>query len=190
MGLKFELLLAALIVITSAVTMTMKLSEHNLKVPSGNKELEFTDTTFTEVTTQKRIGVSFATHGVRSSGVLRAENVRYYNDTIRELIADHGTYKGMLIYLDGNVQLHQNEGFDYYTEHAHYNKRSEILYVTSPFRAHRGEDVMHGATLRYNSRTKEAYATVVDAVLHTVDANVSMGTNEANATDETNETKE
>ncbi len=181
MGLKFELLLVALIVITSAVTMTMKLSEHNQQHPPQTKELEFTDTTFTEVTTQKRIGVSFATHGVRSNGVLKAEKVRYYNDTIKELLADYGTYIGRMIYLDGNVELHQNEGFEYYTEHAHYDKGSEVLYVTSPFTAYRGKDVMHGTTMRYNSRTKEAYATVVDAVLHTA---------ETNRTNETNETKE
>jgi len=178
MGLKFELLLAALIIVTSVVTMTVKLREHNKGRSSVEKELEFRDTTFTEVTTQKRIGVSFATHGVRVNGVLRAENVRYYNDTIKELIADYGTYKGAMIFLDGNVSLHQNEGFEYYTQHAHYDKNNEILYVTSPFTALRGEDVMHGATLRYNTGTKVAYATAVDAVLHTAENN------------ETNETKE
>ena len=181
MGLKFELLLVALIVITSAVTMTVKLREHNQKGSTQSRELEFVDTTFTEVTTQKRIGVSFATHGVRENGVLKAENVRYYNDTIKELLADHGTYKGMVIYLDGNVSLHQNDGFDYYTQHAYYEKKREVLYVTSPFTAYRGEDVMHGATMRYNSRTKEVYATVVNALFHTA---------ETNTTNENNETKE
>jgi len=178
MGLKFELLLVALIVITSAVTMGLKLKEHNQQRTTLSKELEFTNTTFTEVNTQKRIGVSFATYGVRIDGLLRAKNVRYYNDTIKELLANYGTYKGSMIYLDGNVSLHQNEGFEYYTQHAHYDKAREILYVTSPFTAYRGEDVMHGETMRYNSRTKEAYATVVDAVFHTAENN------------ETNQTKE
>ncbi len=178
MGLKFELLLVVLIVLTSAVTMTTKLHEHNSKTASDSKELEFTDTTFTEVTPQKRVGVSFAAHGVRAGGILKVEHLRYYNDTIKELLADRGTYRENLIYLDGNVSLRQTAGFDYYTQHAYYDKKYEVLYVPSPFTAYRGEDVMHGATLRYNTKSKEAYATMIDAVLHTAETN------------ETNETKE
>ena len=178
MGLKFELLLVILIVVTSAVTMTMRLAEHNRKTPVQGRELEFNQTSFTEVTEAKRIGVSFAAHGVRANGILKVESLLYYNDTIEALTADYGTYRDRVIYLDGNVTLHQNEGFDYYTQHAHYDKEREILYVTSPFTANRGEDVMHGATLRYNSRTKEGYATVVNAVFHTAENNDTNDTKE------------
>ena len=180
MGLKFELLLVALVVLTSAVTMTTKLREHNSAGMVGEKELEFTETTFTEVSAQKRIGVSFAVQGVQYAGVLKAENVRYYNDTIEELTAKRGTYKGAFIYLDGDVLLYQKEGFSYFTQHAYYNKQTQMLYTT-PFVARRGADVMHGKTLRYNTLTKEAYATAVNAELYTIQSDKS---------DETNGTKE
>ena len=167
MGMKLELLLVILIAVTSYVTMTTKLSEQSVGGVEQLKELEFTNTTFTEVTTQKREGVAFATHGVRIGGVLHMDNVRYHNENIKLLLADSGFYRGKRIYLDGNVTVHQKPGHDYYTEHANYDQTSQILYVTAPFVACMDRDVLEGKSLEYRMEQKEAYATSVNAVFYT-----------------------
>jgi len=169
MGLKLELLLVLIIAVTSVMTMTTKLTEQNKIQEVFTKELEFTDTTFTEVTTQKRVGVAYGTHGVREAGVLTIDNLRYHNDTIKLLLANKGTYKGNQIFLDGNVTVHQKPGHDYYTEHAMYDKGKEILYVTSPFIAYLERNVIHGDTLEYHLRTKVAFATDVNATIYTTE---------------------
>ncbi|MCF6207639.1 MAG: hypothetical protein L3J47_12260 [Sulfurovum sp.] len=167
MGLKLELLLVMLIVITSVVTMSTKLTEQNKASEVFTKELEFTNTTFTEVTTQKREGVGFGTHGVREGGVLTIDNLRYHNDDIKLLLANQGRYIGKKIYLDGNVTVHHKPGHDYYTEHAIFDQKEDVLYVTAPFVAYINENVIHGQTLEYHMRQKEAFATMVDAAIFT-----------------------
>jgi len=167
MGLKLEFLLVFVIAMTSLFTMTMKLTQQNRENEVFTKELEFTNTTFTEVTTKKREGVAFGTHGVRSAGVLSVDNLRYHNDSIKLLLADKGIYKGSRIYLDGNVSVHQKKGYDYYTEHAMYDKKKEVLYITSPFVAYMNRNIINGKTLEYNMRTKEAFATAIEATIYT-----------------------
>jgi len=167
MGMRLEWLLVVLIAVTSYMTMTTKLSEQSADNVEQQKELEFTNTTFTEVTTQKREGVAFATHGMRIAGVLHMENVRYHNANIKLLLADNGFYRGKRIYLDGNVTVHRKPGHDYYTEHANYDQTSQILYVTAPFVACMERNVLEGQSLEYRMGPKEAYATSVKAVFYT-----------------------
>jgi len=169
MGLKLEFLLVLLIVLTSVVTMSVKLSMQPHQGNEEKKELEFTNTTFTEVTTQKREGLAFAVHGVRIDGILKVEALRYHNDTIDLLLADTGTYRGDHLYLDGNVTLHQRDGFDYWTEHAYYDKKKAILYATSPFTAQKGKNVMHGKSMAYHTIKRVVHATSVDAVVYTAE---------------------
>lgn len=165
--MKLEWLLVILIGLTTAVTMTTKLSDKAPTAVQADKELEFTDTTFTEVTTQKREGVAFTTHGIRAGGVLKVEKLRYHNDSIRLLLADHGTYRGDIIFLDGNVSVHQKRGYDYFTEHAKYDKRKDILYVTSRFAACIRRNVMMGSRFEYDLQKKIAYGDAIDAVIYT-----------------------
>ena len=169
MGLKLEILLVVLIVVTSVVTMSTKLTEQNVAAQTVTKELEFTNTTFTEVTTRKREGVGFGIHGVREAGVLTIDNLHYHNDNIKLLLADKGRYVGKKIYLDGNVTVHHKPGYDYYTDHAIYDQKKEIFYVTSPFVAYINRNIIHGDALEYDMRKKEAYATKIDAVIFTTE---------------------
>jgi hypothetical protein len=169
MGLKLEFLLVVLIVLTSVVTMSVKLRTQHPDDTGAQKELEFTNTTFTEVTTQKREGVAFGVHGVRSAGILRVKSLRYHNDTIDLLLADTGTYRGDHLYLDGNVTLHQRDGFDYWTEHAYYDKKKAILYATSPFIATKGKNRIDGKSMAYHTVKKVLRAISVDAVVYTAE---------------------
>ncbi|QOR61085.1 hypothetical protein ACM66Z_06385 [Sulfurovum sp. ST-21] len=169
MGLKLELLLVLLIAFTSVLTMSIQLSDQKVLDEVFDKELEFTGTTFTEVTIHKREGVAYGTRGTRIAGILTIENLRYSNENIELLLADKGRYEDNRIYLDGNVSLMQKEGFKYYTEHAYYDKSAEVIYVTSPFVAYLNKNVIQGETLQYDTVRKEAFATMLKAVVYTAE---------------------
>ncbi len=167
MGLKLEIILILSIVAILSVALTVKIKNSQAVTKVSTKELEFTHTTFTEVDTNKTQGIAFGTHGIRDAGVLAVKNLRYHTDSIKELRAKKGTYKGDKIYLDHNITVNQKEGFDYKAEHAIYDQKTEILDIISPFTAVMNENIIHGNSLRYDTKTKEAFATDVDAVVYT-----------------------
>jgi len=167
MGLKLEITLILSMIVILSVALTVKIKNSQVVAKVSTKELEFTHTTFTEVDTNKTQGIAFGTHGIRDAGVLAVKNLRYHTDSIKELRAKKGTYKGDKIYLDHNITVNQKEGFDYKAEHAIYDQKTEILDITSPFTAVMNENIIHGNSLRYDTKTKEAFATDVDAVVYT-----------------------
>ncbi len=169
MGLKLELLLAVLIVLTSVVTMSVKLREPKTVEKSVQKEIEFTNTMFSEVTTKGVESIAFATYGVRINAEMFADNLVYHSKTIELLRARKGRYTSERIYLDGNVSLEQKEGFNYRTQHAYYDKPTAILYATSPFVATKGKSVIRGKRMAYRTRSKEIFATKVNAVVYTAE---------------------
>ena len=77
MGVKLELLLVILIVMMLSLAYTIKLSDDTSAQKVSRKEMEFTQTTFTEVDTQKLISTSFGTYGVREGGILKVKNLIY-----------------------------------------------------------------------------------------------------------------
>ena len=167
MGLKLEIVLMLLVGVIMSVALTVKITNSRAVKNTSTKELVFTDTTFREVNMKKIIGVAYGTYGVRDKGILTVQNFKYHNDSIKALRSDIAIYKGDKIYLDHNVVFNQKEGSDYYTEHAVYDKKKEILDVISPYTALMGKNIMHGDTLRYWAKEKRAYSTNVDAVVYT-----------------------
>ena len=167
MGIKLEHALIFVIVLTIAVTTTVKLTNKVNNSLVTKKELEFTDTTFIEVDTEKMLARSYSTYGLRESGVLHLKHLTYHTTSIDLLLANHGIYKNNILFLDGNVSLQEKEGFYYTTEHANYNQKTEILHITSPFTAHMNKNIIKGKTLDYDAKKKEANATGIDAVIYT-----------------------
>ena len=131
------------------------------------KELEFTDTTLTEVNTATMQGRSFGSYGIRDAGVLTLYDINYHTNDIQSLRAKKGTYKGDKLYLDGNITVNQKEGFDYSAQHAVYNKKTKILDITSAFTGIMDRNTIHGYTLRYDTQKKEAFGKRIDAVVYT-----------------------
>jgi len=169
MGLKIEFVLTFVIVMILVGSFTFKVNGSSTHIKSLTKEMEFTNTTFTEVDTQKLQGRAYGTHGVRDAGVLTIDNLFYQTDVIESLVANKATYIEDIIYLEGNVILDQNNGARYETEQAEYNKKSEILNITAPFVATRDDNIVHGDTLRYDTQKKEVYATIIDAIIYTIE---------------------
>ena len=169
MGLKLEFLLVLFVVGILTMAMTVKIKNSQAVNQTQTVELEFTDTTSIEVDTNKTLSVTYGTYGIRDAGVLKMDNLRYHTDNIKLLRAKKGTLKGDEIYLDGDVVLNKEKGADYYTDHAVYNKKTGILLVTSPFKAIMDKNIMHGDTLRYDTKNKKAFATEVNAVVYTTE---------------------
>ena len=167
MGLKLEIVIIVMIAAILSFTYVVKITHDAAAVKRFTKELEFTDTTFIEVDTNRTQGVAFGRYGVRDTGVLTVYWLKYHSDNLKLLTANRGIYRQGKMYLDHNISVHQKEGFDYYAEHAVYNKKTEILDVTSPFTAIMNKNTVHGKSLRYNMQKKEAFATQVDAVVYT-----------------------
>jgi hypothetical protein len=166
MGLKLEFVLIALIIVILSVATTVKIKNDKAILTASTKEMEFTNTTFTEVDTNKTSGIAFGTYGIRDNGVLTMQNFRYYSDSIKLLRSKTATYIGDKVYLDVNVILNKELGSDYYTEHAVYDKKEEILDITAPYRAYMGKNIMYGDTLRYWTKSKKTFSTNVDAMLY------------------------
>ena len=169
MGIRLELVLILVLMVTVGVTTMVKLTNTSYKNLASTKELEFSDTTFIEVDREKMQARSFSTYGVRNAGILRLENLTYHTNNIELLLANKGTYKADILYLDGNVSLQEKEGFFYTTEHAKYNQKTEILNITSAFTAKMNENIIKGKTLHYNAVKKEVNATRIDATIYTTE---------------------
>ncbi len=169
MGLKLEIILIFAILSILMGSYMVKFTDHTSTRKYPTKELEFTQTTFIETDTNKTLGRAFSTYGIRDAGVLTLYDLKYHTDTINLLRAKKGIYKDNKVYLDHNITLNQKEGFDYRAEHAVYDKKTQILNITSTFTAIMNKNIIHGNTLRYDTKKKEAFAKDIDAVVYTVE---------------------
>ena len=169
MGLRLEVVLSVIIVGIITMAVMLKLNSSGVELNTMMKELEFTDTTFTEVNTEQMKGHVYSTYGTRSQGALSLENLEYNSETISELTAQKGTYKGDILYLYGDVVLQEKDGYTYRTQQANYNQETEILFITAPFVSTRGKNIIKGKTLKYNTRIKKASGTKIDSVLYTTE---------------------
>ena len=167
MGIKLEFILVILIIVTVILTTMVKLTNTKEEHQVSNKELEFSETTFIDVDMKKMQAKLFTTYGVRRAGVLSLDNLRYHTDTIELLVAKKGTYKQNILYLDGDVSLKEKSGYLYTTDHANYNRETEMLHITSDFVAIMDKNIIKGTTLDYNTLRKELNATKIDAVVYT-----------------------
>lgn len=166
MGIKLEYILIVISVVLVFMTTTMKLTGSATTHKQATKELEFYNTTFIEVDTQKMQGKLTTPYGVRQDGLLTLNKVNYYTPEIDSLLADKGRYQDDILHLDGHVSLKETTGNLYKTEHAIYDQKKQILTITSPFVAYMDRNIFHGQTLVYNAISKEANATMVDAIVY------------------------
>jgi hypothetical protein len=167
MVLRLELVLTVATAGIVLGVMMLKVSSTSDSATVSTKELQFTDTTLTEVDTDTMQGRSYSTYGVRDKGILTLDNLVYRTDTIEFLLAKKGRLEGDMLYLDGDVVLQEKDGYKYETQHASYHQKTEILNIISPFTAQRAKNSMQGDKLQYDMRKKEAFGTKIDSVVYT-----------------------
>ena len=169
MGIKLEFVLIIAIIGIIAGSLMLKLRNSPVATTVLTKEVEFTNTTLIEVDTDDMKSRAYATHGIRDQGVLTLDNLLYLGDSIESLSANKARFKGDFLHLDGNVVLQEKGGYRYETQHAIYNKKTEILNITSPFIGVRGQNIVQGESMEYNTREKKATGTTVGTVFYTPD---------------------
>lgn len=169
MGIRLEPLLSVMIAVVISGSLLIKLSSTLKNDRAFSKDLEFTNTTFIEVDTNKTQWWLFGTYGAFDKEVLTVDNIVFHADTIDSLSAIRGRYFNDVLYLDGNVVLQSQDGYRYETQHANYNQKTKQLHITTLFTAARGQNMMKGETLRYDTQSKEAFGTGVDAVIYTTE---------------------
>jgi len=169
MELRIESVIVFAIAIIVTGTMVLKIDSTTQKNDVSTKELEFTNTTFTEVDTQKLHGRAYGTYGIRDNGTLRLEDMVYFTDTIKHLVSDKGDYVDDVLNLEGNIILEEKQGYTFKTQKAVYNQNTELLRVHAPFQATMDKNFFQGTRLVYHTRTKDLYAENVRAVYHTAE---------------------
>lgn len=65
--------------------------------------------------------------------------------------ADNGIYKEDNISLAGSIELFQEDGFTFKTEHAFYNRKNSILNIDTNYTARKRNDKFSGSSLIYNN---------------------------------------
>ncbi len=168
MGLKLEFILILLIAAILAITLSVKIINKEKSIEKvSTKELEFTNSTFTEVDTNKTIAIAYGTHGVRDRGILTIDNFKYNSKSVKKLTSKIAIYKKDKIYLNDNVVFNQKEGYNYYTDHAIYSKKTQIINIISPYKAEMGKNIIYGNTLKYHTKEKKVFSTNINATLYT-----------------------
>jgi len=169
MGIKLEHILTIAIIGIITGSLMLKLRNTPVSTKVFTKEVEFTNTTLIEVDTDNMKSRAYATFGVKDKDVLTLNNIVYLGDKIESLSANKARLKGDFLHLDGNVVLQEKGGYKYETQHAIYNKKTEILNITSPFTGVRGHNRIEGESMEYNTREKKATGTTVGTVFYTPD---------------------
>jgi hypothetical protein len=163
MGVKFELFLVVLIVATLGYMMSVKLRNHTYVVSDGYKELEFYDTSFTEVNRTGFVSASYGAHGVYAGGVLSVETFRYKDNEVANMHARYAEKENETIRLSGDVEFRRYDGFVFHTRVAVYREAVGVAEALTPFTAYEGENVFRGMYMRYDMKADEIYATKVKA---------------------------
>lgn len=169
MGIKLEFVLIVAIIGIIAGSLMLKLRNAPVVTQVLTKEVEFTNTILIEVDTDDMKSRAYTTHGVRDKGILTLDNIIYLGENIESLSANKGTFEGDILHLDGDVVMQERGGYKYETQHAIYNKKTELLNITSPFIGVRGQNVVEGESLEYDTRKKKATGTTVGTVFYTPD---------------------
>ena len=167
---RIELLALLMIVLMLGVSYLIKVKNERMKNNASAKELEIFDSVTVEINASEVKSKIFADYTVKMGAELKMKHLLYTGKTAEVLKSEYGRSVGDLIYLDGNISLLQDNGYYYKAEHARYNKKSELLYVTSPFTAYlSGGTVIRGSNLKYDSKQKITTAETVDAFFFTAD---------------------
>jgi lipopolysaccharide assembly outer membrane protein LptD (OstA) len=167
MAIKLETFLYIAIFIVIAFTLSLKQENKDAAIATSKKELEFTNSTFSEVNTTAQLSQAFTKSGIQENGVLTLNDITYSGQKLKSLKANRAVYDGNISTLYGNVVLKQESGFEYTTDKAIYDINKQFIYVPNSFLAKMNDNTMNGKDLKYNISTQNAEATNIHAILYT-----------------------
>jgi len=163
---RVEPILIVLIVTIITLGVKIKLNSATVKVVKSTKELDFYDTTIYEVDTKHLLDVIYTTYGIRDNGILKMKNIKYHSDSVESIVSKEGRYVNNMLYLTKDVIM-KNDGYTYTTQKLNYNQKTQILNITSPFKATNNINTFWGKSLIYYSLKKEMYAKDTKSIFYT-----------------------
>jgi len=166
MGIRAEWISFIMILIMLSVSFLFDVKQRKAQNQTFHKEFEVYNSITIEVNQQTITSILISDYGVKESGILTLNNMKYIGNSMESLKASSGRFVDNKIYLDNNVTALQTNGYYYEGEHAIYDKSIEFLYVTSPFTAYINSGIIKGFDLVYDKRGKVATAQRVNAVFY------------------------
>lgn len=167
MAIKLETVLYVSILCVIALSLSTKQENKDAVISTSKKELEFTNSTFSEVNSTNQLSQSFAKHGIQVNGVLTLNNILYGGQKLKFLKADKAVYDGNISTLYGDVVLKQENGFGYKTDKAIYDMNKQFVYIPNAFVANMNGNTMRGKELKYNIQQQNVKANNIHAILYT-----------------------
>jgi len=166
MGIRAEWISVVMILIMLGVSFLFDVKQRKAQNQTFHKEFEVYNSITVEIDKEIVISRLISDYGVIESGVLTLHNMQYIGNSMERLEASKGRFVDNRIYLDYNVTALQTNGYYYEAEHAIYNRLTEFLYITSPFRAYVNNSVIDGENLVYDRVGKVATADRVNATFY------------------------
>lgn len=167
MGIRLEFVLIVAVIGIISASYMLELEDTPVPSKTFTKEAEFTNTALIEVDTKHMRNRVYATYGVIDKGVLTLDNIVFQDGNLQSVYANESRLEGDILYLDGDVVLQEKGGYRYETQHALYDKKTEILKITAPFVGVKNKNVIKGESLEYDMRAQKVYGTTVDTVFYT-----------------------
>jgi len=167
MGIRLDVILIVLISIIISVGLNFSLTSTPQTDNNFTKELEFKDTMLTEVDKTMILGKSFIGYGVSDNKVLVLKNITYFAEKLEYIKANEAKLDGHVLYLKGDIEVKETDGYLYKTQEAIYNQESKILNIYTPFSARMKNNLLEGSRLLYNLKDKKIYGRDIHTVFFT-----------------------
>lgn len=129
-------------------------------------QFELTSFTLYELNSDSLQTVMSGTKTIRYSDRYTVKDMNYTDNSkeyIANMRANDGVYKDNIVSLNGDVIYKREDGLTFKTKKVTYNKETNIAYTNDDFISYLGNDVIQGASLKYNNLTKELDSTKVVA---------------------------
>jgi len=160
------ILVVAIIVITIvSIYQLQHNTVHKSKNLKSSKEVEFSDAKIVEVNRDQIKSITHAKRIYKTKKELLMFGVKFEN-SFKDILTSHkAIQKAKEIHFYKDVKFLRNSGFTYYTNRAIYNQKSEVLTITTQFKAVRDKDTFYGKSMVYYSDGGYIDAKKVDSIL-------------------------
>jgi len=111
--------------------------------------------TLYELNTKGLITVMRGDKAIRYSDRYKVSNINYTDNSkeyLANMKADRGLFKDKVVDLIGHVDYQREDGLNFKTQKATYNKKTKIAYTNTDYISYMGENEIVGTSLRYDNR--------------------------------------
>lgn len=130
-------------------------------------QLELENFQLFELNTQRLKTVLSGSGGKRFNDRYEVHDVNFTNNTeesIENMVANYGLYKGETLTLENNVRYRRDDGVNFTCNKAEYNKVTSVIQTVGPFTLWQNENRFSGTDLLYYSKQGKVSADAVTAM--------------------------